>query len=198
MNASDRAWLKPSATRSRWNASRRSRRRPVCRSVCHASSPVSSQVSGTRRGGAHGQRCVRVRRERRPRWRRARPRPSSRLVCRPARRRRARRATPASSSTSMRAAPRCVRVSGDRSSSPAASRAEDPRPLHGALGGDDADLEHAVVGLGVVEGGEAPADGADVADEDAARLAVEPVVAVDLDPHPARAGRSRFLAPVHT
>ena len=46
MKAIDRAWLKPSANRNRWNASRTSRARPQLRSVALASSPVSSHVSG--------------------------------------------------------------------------------------------------------------------------------------------------------
>ena len=46
MKAIDRAWLKPSANRSRWKASLISRPRPHVRRVSLASSPLSSQVSG--------------------------------------------------------------------------------------------------------------------------------------------------------
>ena len=48
-NASERAWLNPSAARKRTNASFTSFLRPVRRSVSRASSPLSSQVSGTNR-----------------------------------------------------------------------------------------------------------------------------------------------------
>ncbi len=46
-NASERAWLKPSAARSLTNASLTSFARPVSTRVLRASSPVSFQVSGT-------------------------------------------------------------------------------------------------------------------------------------------------------
>ena len=45
--ARERAWLVPSASRSRMNAPLRRRMRPVVASVFRASSPVSSHVSGT-------------------------------------------------------------------------------------------------------------------------------------------------------
>ena len=48
MKAIERAWLKPSATRIRMNASLRSRRFPTRDSVVQASSPDRSKVSGTR------------------------------------------------------------------------------------------------------------------------------------------------------
>ena len=45
--AIDLAWLKPSAYRSRLNASRMRAPRPVRSKVCTASSPVRPHVSGT-------------------------------------------------------------------------------------------------------------------------------------------------------
>ena len=47
MKASERAWLKPSATRIRWKASFRRRNRPVRRKTAQASSPDRPRVSGT-------------------------------------------------------------------------------------------------------------------------------------------------------
>ena len=51
-NAIERAWLKPSAYRMRWNASFRSRPLPASRKVSQASSPVSSHGLGDGGGGA--------------------------------------------------------------------------------------------------------------------------------------------------
>ena len=167
--ASDRAWLKPSATRSRMNASRSSWRRPVSPSVSRASSPVSSQVSGTGVAVLIG--CGRRDADRH--------RAGLHLDARAAspscgRRRRARTAILRSKRMSnLRASAVCT--NGDARPLPTAVRASVARPLPAALGGDDADLEQAVVGPGVGERGDAADHLADVADEHAARLAVEPL-----------------------
>ena len=60
---------------------------------------------------------------------------------------------------------------------------QDPRPLPRPRRGDDADLQPAVIRAGVVEGADAAGDGAEVADQDAARLALEPALAVHPDRH---------------
>ena len=53
MKASERAWLNPSATRRRWNASARRRRRPVCSRVRAGVVAVELPRLGNEPGGAH-------------------------------------------------------------------------------------------------------------------------------------------------
>src|SRR5258706_16333678 len=65
---------------------------------------------------------------------------------------------------------------------------EDAQPVRPPVRGDDADLEDPVVGLRVGEDAEAAGDGADVSEEHATRLAVEPQLAVDFDLHMAPGG----------
>ena len=70
--------------------------------------------------------------------------------------------------------PRVVRTSFDRSAWPVARRLRTRRPLDGAVGGDHADFEQAVVGAGLREGGEPAGEGAHVAEQHAAGPALEP------------------------
>ncbi len=71
---------------------------------------------------------------------------------------------------------------------------ERPRPVGEAVRGHDAELEHAVVGLRVVEEVDTAEDPADVADEHARRDVVEPGRAVNLDLRPDRRGAELLRA----
>ena len=77
-----------------------------------------------------------------------------------------------------------VWTNGDAPTSPTTDATERPGPLPRAVRRDHADVEPAVVGRRVGERREATEHVADVADEHAARLVLEPRLPVDLDRHP--------------
>ena len=70
-------------------------------------------------------------------------------------------------------------------------------PFEEAFGGHDADLEPAVVGTGILECLDSAEELPDVAEQDAARLALVPADTVDLDLGAKRL-RAQVLRPVQT